>query len=180
MITSYYEQKEELAAVKDVAKKSRKAAKKRGESVEVEDAVALARPLITIVLNSPGGNYDELIAIYDTIQVLNADVRTIVIGSAMSAGALLAISGSHGKRYMTKNSRLMFHAISLGIEGKAQDIKIDYEESERLSNLIAGLIIKHTNVTTESVLRYIARDIYVMPEEAVKLGMIDDIIDCIE
>ena len=177
MLTSYYEQKEELAAVKDIAKKSKKAAKKRGEEVGEDDPkLPLKRPLITLVLNSPGGNYDELTAIYDMMQLLDADIRTIVMGGAMSAGALLAISGTCGQRFITPTSRLMFHAVSMGIEGKAQDIKIDYKESERLNKQIAELIKNHSSVTDKEVETFIDRDIYVLPEEAVKLGMFDHII----
>ena len=108
MLTSYYEQKEELAAVKDIAKKSKKAAKKRGEEVEESPVLPLKRPLITLVLNSPGGNYDELTAIYDMMQLLDADIRTIVMGGAFSAAAIIVISGTCGLRYITPTSRVMF------------------------------------------------------------------------
>ena len=180
MLTSYYEQKEELAAVKDIAKKSKKAAKKRGEEVEESPVLPLKRPMITLVLNSPGGNYDELVAIYDMMQLLDADIRTIVMGSAMSAGALLGISGTCGQRFITPTSRLMFHAVSMGIEGKAQDIKIDYKESERLNRQIADLIKNHSQITDEEVERFCDRDIYVLPYEAVKLGMFDAVITGIQ
>jgi ATP-dependent Clp endopeptidase proteolytic subunit ClpP len=181
MLTSYYEQKEELAAVKDIAKKSKKAAKKRGEDVEeIVSDLPLKRPLITMVLNSPGGNYDELTAIYDMMQLLDADIRTIVMGGAMSAGALLAIAGTCGQRLITPSSRLMFHAVSMGIEGKAQDIKIDYKESERLNRQIAEFIKTHSKVTEEEVHKFIDRDIYVLPEEAIQLGMFDAVITGIQ
>lgn len=177
ILTSYNDQKEELAAVKKIAKKSKKKAIERGEKVEDKPST-LKRPLITLIINSPGGNYDDLTAIYDIIQLLDADIRTIAIGGAMSAGALLTISGTKGMRYMTPTSRLMFHAVSMGIEGKAQDIKIDYKESQRLNQQAQKIILNHTNISNqEEVEMYTDRDIYILPEEALKLGMIDGIID---
>ena len=150
------------------------------EQLSKLDELSKKFDVIEITLNSPGGNYDELVAIYDMMQLLDADIRTIVMGSAMSAGALLGISGTCGQRFITPTSRLMFHAVSMGIEGKAQDIKIDYKESERLNRQIADLIKNHSQVTDEEVERFCDRDIYVLPDEAVKLGMFDAVITGIQ
>lgn len=137
------------------------------------------KPEITLIINSPGGEYDHLIQIYDTIQLLDASVRTVVNGSAFSAGAILAISGTCGKRYITPNSRLMFHAVSMGMEGKVQDTRVDLKEAERLNHQMAQLIKHHTGITDEKVQLYTDRDIYITPEEAVKLKMIDEIVTSI-
>lgn len=137
------------------------------------------KPELTLIINSPGGEYDHLIQIYDTIQLLDASVRTVVNGSAFSAGAILAISGTCGKRYITPNSRLMFHAVSMGMEGKVQDTRVDLKEAERLNQQMAQLIKFHTGISDKEVLLYTDRDIYITPEEAVKLKMIDEIVTSI-
>ena len=137
------------------------------------------KPEITLIINSPGGEYDHLIQIYDTIQLLDASVRTVVNGSAFSAGAILAISGTCGKRYITPNSRLMFHAVSMGMEGKVQDTRVDLKEAERLNHQMAQLIKHHTGIADDKVQLYTDRDIYITPEEAVKLKMIDEIVTSI-
>lgn len=137
------------------------------------------KPELTLIINSPGGEYDHLIQIYDTIQLLDASVRTVVNGSAFSAGAILAISGTCGKRYITPNSRLMFHAVSMGMEGKVQDTRVDLKEAERLNQQMAQLIKHHTGIADDKVQLYTDRDIYITPEEAVKLKMIDEIVTSI-
>lgn len=134
------------------------------------------RPQITLIINSPGGEYDHLVQIYDTMQLLDASIRTIVNGSAFSAGALLAIAGTCGERYITPSSRFMFHAVSIGMEGKAQEIKVDYKEAERLNQQMHKLIMNHTGLSEEDAMKYIDRDIYITPEEAISLGMVDHIV----
>ena len=138
------------------------------------------RPQITLIINSPGGEYDHLVQIYDTMQLLDASIRTIVNGSAFSAGALLAIAGTCGERYITPSSRFMFHAVSMGMEGKAQEIKVDYKEAERLNQQMHKLIMNHTGLSEEDAMKYIDRDIYITPEEAISLGMVDHIVTMIK
>ena len=146
---------------------------------DVINEYEVKKPEITLIINSPGGEYDHLIQIYDTIQLLDASVRTVVNGSAFSAGAILAISGTCGKRYITPNSRLMFHAVSMGMEGKVQDTRVDLKEAERLNHQMAQLIKHHTGIADDKVQLYTDRDIYITPEEAVKLKMIDEIVTSI-
>ena len=134
------------------------------------------KPELTLIINSPGGEYDHLIQIYDFIQLLDADVRTIVNGSAFSAGAFLAISGTKGKRFITPRGRLMLHGVAIGLEGKTSELKVDYKEAERLNTQMTSLIMRHTGMTEVEACKYTDRDIYITPEEAVKLGMVDEII----
>ena len=169
LIETYTEKKEELAA----AREERKGMSKK----ELASLPPLPeRPEFTLVINSVGGEYDHMIQIYDTLQLLDIDVRTIVSGAAFSAAAWLAISGTPGKRYITPTSRLMFHSASSGTEGKVTDMKIDFKEMERLNIVLKGLLVKHTNITEDKALKLVDRDYYMLPQEALQEGIVDEMV----
>ena len=171
LVETFNEKKEEIAAAQEERSKLKKAERDKLPAIAT-------RPEITIVINSVGGEYDHLIQMYDLLQLLDADIRTVVNGAAFSAAAILAITGTCGKRYATPKSRLMFHSVSSGMEGKTADIKIDFTESERLNHQLRTIIVEHSQgkLTQGKAKRFIGRDCYVLPEEAIKLGLIDEII----
>ena len=134
---------------------------------------------ITLIINSNGGQVYELFSIIDMMECVNPDIRTIVLGKAMSAGAVLAICGTKGKRFMTKNSRLMLHSVSSGTYGNIHDIKVDIEEFKRLNQQIIEIISERSNLSVKEIEDLIQRDRYILPDEAIKFGFIDGIIESI-
>lgn len=135
---------------------------------------------ITFLVNSPGGAIDDLFTIVDIMNCVVPDIKTVIIGKAMSAGAYIAINGTKGKRFMTENSRLMLHSVSGGIVGSYTDVRIEVQEMNRLNEKIVKLIHKNSHLTLEDARKLIERDTYILPEEALKLGLIDGIIDHIQ
>lgn len=130
---------------------------------------------ITMLINSPGGDVYELMACLDMMEIVPNDIRTIVIGKAMSAGALIAICGTKGKRFMTKNSTLMLHSVSGAAVGNVKDVKIEIEEIKRLNNEIIKMISSNSKLSIKEVKDLIDRDKYILPTEAIKMGLIDAI-----
>jgi len=132
---------------------------------------------INIYINSPGGSVQAGLAIYDTMQFLNAPVATICMGMAASMGAFLLAAGTEGKRRALPNSRIMIHQPSGGSYGTAADIEIQAKEilyaRERLNTLLA----KHTNQPIETIAEDVDRDRFMSPEEARDYGIIDHVVE---
>lgn len=131
---------------------------------------------ITFIINSCGGQVDDLFTIIDIMNCIKPDIKTIIIGKAMSAGAYIAINGAKGKRYITENSRIMLHSLSGGTSGSFSDIQIDINEMQRLNNKIIDIVSKNSKLNKKQVEELIARDRYILPEEAIKLGLVDGIV----
>lgn len=132
---------------------------------------------LTLMINSNGGSADDMFAIIDMMNLINPDVKTVVIGKAMSAGAFIAISGTKGKRFMTKNARLMLHTLNGGVSGNYHDIKTNVNEMKRLNEKIIDLVVANSNMDKDAVEELLQRDRYILPEEAMNLGLIDNIIE---
>ncbi len=132
---------------------------------------------INIYINCPGGSVYAGLAIYDTMQFLNAPVSTICMGMAASMGALLLAAGTSGKRSALPNSRIMIHQPSTGAQGTASDIEIQAKEilyaRERLNSILA----LHTGQSLEQVAEDVDRDRFMSPHEAVEYGLIDRTIE---
>lgn len=130
---------------------------------------------IDLYINSPGGVVTAGLAIYDTMQFIKPDVRTLCLGQAASAAALLLCAGTHGKRYCLPNSRIMIHQPLGGYRGQASDIEIHARETllvkERLNNIMA----KHTGKSVEQIFTDTDRDKFMSGEEAVEYGLIDKV-----
>ena len=130
---------------------------------------------ISLYINSPGGVVTAGLAIYDTMQFIKPDVSTLCIGQAASAAALLLCAGAAGKRYCLPNARVMIHQPLGGYRGQATDIEIHARETlavrERLNNIMG----KHTNKTSEEIMRDTERDNFMSASQALDYGLIDKV-----
>jgi ATP-dependent Clp protease protease subunit len=131
---------------------------------------------ISLYINSPGGVVTAGLAIYDTMQFIKPPVSTLCIGQAASAAALLLCAGATGKRYCLPNARVMIHQPLGGYRGQATDIEIHARETlavrERLNNIMG----KHTNKTSEQIMRDTERDNFMSANQALEYGLIDKIL----
>jgi ATP-dependent Clp protease protease subunit len=132
---------------------------------------------ISLYLNCPGGQIYAGLAIYDAIQFVRPDVRTICYGIAMSMGALLLAGGAKGKRMALPNSRILIHQPSGGFEGVATDIEIHARETLDLRDRIDSIYAKHTGKSKKQVHADSDRDRFFAPTEAVEYGLIDGVIE---
>jgi len=128
---------------------------------------------IELYINSPGGSVTAGLAIYDTMQVINCDVRTMCIGQAASMGALLLAGGTKGKRTCLPNSRVMIHQPSGGSQGQASDIEIQAREILYLRERMNEIMAHHTGKTADEIARDTERDHFLTPQQAVEYGLID-------
>jgi len=131
---------------------------------------------INMYINSPGGVVTAGLAIYDTIQYLKAPVSTICIGQAASMGALLMTAGTKGRRYALPNARIMIHQPLGGAQGQATDVEIQAREIMRMKRLVNDILAKHTGQPLSKIEKDTDRDFYMSAEEAVKYGLIDEVI----
>jgi len=131
---------------------------------------------INLYINSPGGSVSAGMAIYDTMQFLNAPIRTICMGMAASMGAFLLASGTAGKRSALPHARIMIHQPSGGTQGTAADIEIQAREILYLRAKMNELFAKHTGKKVEQIERDIDRDRFMSAEEAKDYGIIDSVI----
>jgi ATP-dependent Clp protease protease subunit len=131
---------------------------------------------INLYINSPGGVFTSLFAIYDTMQFIKCDVATTVMGQAASAAAVLLLSGAPGKRFALPHSRVLLHQPHGGAEGQAVDIEIQAKEITRSRQLLERLVSEHTGQPIEKVAKDTDRDFILTAEEALDYGAIDQII----
>ena len=132
---------------------------------------------IKLYINSPGGSVSSGLAIYDTMQYIKPDVSTICVGLAASMAAILLSAGAKGKRFVLPNSEVMIHQIMGGAEGQAVDIKIRAERILRLKDRLNQILAKHTGQALAKVDKDTDRDYFLTPEETVKYGIADKIIE---
>jgi len=131
---------------------------------------------IDLYLNSPGGSVTAGLAIYDVMQYVKADVRTICVGMAASMGAVLLSAGAAGKRLALPNAEILLHQVMGGMEGQASDIKITAEHILSLKTRLNEILAKHTGQSMKKIETDTDRDYYLTSEEAKKYGLIDQII----
>ncbi|EEH00338.1 ATP-dependent Clp endopeptidase proteolytic subunit ClpP [Borreliella americana] len=131
---------------------------------------------IYLYLNSPGGSITAGLAIYDTMQYIKPDVRTICIGQAASMGAFLLAGGAKGKRESLTYSRIMIHQPWGGISGQASDINIQANEILRLKKLIIDIMSNQIGVDKEKLALDMERDYFMTSSDALKYGLIDSIL----
>ena len=133
---------------------------------------------ISIYINSPGGSFTALTAIYDTMRYLKPDVQTICLGQAASAAAVLLAAGTPGKRLALPNSRILIHQpYTEGTYGQASDIEIQANEILRMRALLEQMISDNTGKSAEEVSRDIERDKILTAEQAVAYGLIDQVFE---
>jgi ATP-dependent Clp protease protease subunit len=132
---------------------------------------------ISIYINSPGGSYTAMTAIYDTMQFVRCDIQTVCIGQAASAAAVLLSAGTPGKRAALPHSRILIHQPATeGGYGQASDIEIQANEILRIRAEMEQILSKHSGQDVEKVRRDIERDRFLTAEEAKTYGLVDDII----
>lgn len=131
---------------------------------------------IYLYINSPGGVITSGMAIYDAMQFIRAKVATICFGQAASMGALLLACGAKGKRYALPHARIMIHQPWGGMEGQASDIQIHAAEILRTKEELSQILERHTGQTLDKIRQDTERDYYMSPEEAIKYGLIDEVI----
>jgi ATP-dependent Clp protease, protease subunit len=132
---------------------------------------------IQMYINSPGGSFTAMMAIYDTIQYVRPDVRTICLGQAASAAAVLLAAGTEGKRQALPNSRVLIHQPSVeGIYGQVSDLEIQANEVQRMRDLMESSLAKHTKRSKEQVHEDVDRDKILTAEQAKEYGIIDEVV----
>jgi len=131
---------------------------------------------IMLYINSPGGSVYDGMAIYDTMQYIKPDVQTIGIGLQASMGAFLLSSGAKGKRVALPNSRVMIHQPSSGTQGKITDQEITLREGLFLKQRLNEILAKNTGQKLSKIEKDADRDYWLSAEEAVKYGLIDEVI----
>ena len=132
---------------------------------------------ITMYINSPGGSFTALTAIYDTMQYIKPQIQTVCLGQAASAAAVLLAAGAKGKRLALPNARVLIHqpATGGGGSGQASDIEIQAREIMRMRGLLETMLAKHSNRTIEQIAAEIERDKILTAAEAVEYGLIDKV-----
>jgi ATP-dependent Clp protease protease subunit len=132
---------------------------------------------IVIYINSPGGSFTALTAIYDTMLFVKPDIQTVCMGQAASAAAVLLAAGTPGKRLALPNSRVLIHQPSTeGGYGQVSDLEIQAREVLRMRSLLEEMIAKHTGKPLDQVRSDIERDKILSAEEAVQYGFVDQVI----
>ena len=131
---------------------------------------------VSVYINSPGGSVTAGLAIYDTMQFLKCDVVTYCVGQAASMGAVLLAAGAKGKRHALPGARIMIHQPWGGAQGAASDIHIQSQEILRLKDYLNGILARHTGKPVKTVAKDTDRDFFMSAEEAVKYGLVDDVL----
>src|SRR4051812_8476900 len=133
---------------------------------------------ILMYINSPGGSFTAMTAIYDTMQYIRPDIQTFVVGQAASAAAVLTAAGAKGKRFALPNARILIHqpALGGGDYGQASDIEIQANEVLRMRTWLEDTLAGHTGRTSEQVRTDIERDKILSSEDAKEYGLIDEVL----
>jgi len=131
---------------------------------------------IMLYINSPGGSFTALTAIYDTMQFVRPDIMTICLGQAASAAAIILTGGTKGKRYALENSRILLHQPSSEGGGQGSDIEIQAAEIMRMRGLLETMLAKHSSRPVEQIAKDIDRDKILTAAEAVEWGLIDQVL----
>ena len=131
---------------------------------------------IMLYINSPGGSFTALTAIYDTMQFVRPDIMTICLGQAASAAAIILTGGTKGKRYALENSRILLHQPSSEGGGQGSDSEIQATEIMRMRDLLVDMLAKHSNRSPEQITKDIDRDKILTAQEAVEWGLIDQVL----
>ena len=143
---------------------------------------------INFYINSPGGSVTSGLAIYDTMQFINAPVSTIVMGQACSMGSFLAMAGEPGKRFVLPNSRTMIHRVSSGTRGTSGSVHVQelemedairsFEESKKLNRQLTETYVKHNTAgkTYEDMFETMKFDTFLSASEAVEWGLADKVV----
>jgi ATP-dependent Clp protease protease subunit len=133
---------------------------------------------ITLYINSPGGSFTAMTAIYDTMQYIRPRIQTVALGQAASAAAVLLAAGSPGLRMALPNARVLIHQPSMGGDrGTATDLQIHADELLRIRTWMEETLANHTNKTAEQVREDIDRDKFLSAAEAKDYGLVDEVLE---
>jgi len=134
---------------------------------------------ITMYINSPGGSFTAMTAIYDTMQFVRPDIQTVCLGQAASAAAVLLAAGTKGKRLALPNARVLIHqpAMAGGDYGQASDIEIQANEVLRMRTWLEDTIALHSNRSVETVKKDIERDKILTAPMALEYGLVDQVLE---
>ena len=132
---------------------------------------------IYMYINSPGGSVTAGLAMYDTMQYVKPDISTVSIGFSASAGSLLLMAGTAGKRISLPNSKIMIHQPSAGFQGQATDIEIHAKDILDTKKRLNDLYVKHCGKDLKTVEDAMERDNYMNPDQALDFGLIDKIVE---
>ncbi len=131
---------------------------------------------IKMYINSPGGSVTSALAIYDTMQHVKCDVRTICVGMAASAAAILLAAGAKGKRMILPNGEVMIHQVMGGAQGQATEIDIQARHILRIRERLNKILVHHTGQKLAKVAQDTERDYFMTAEEAKRYGIVDSVI----
>ena len=131
---------------------------------------------ISMYINSPGGSFTALTAIYDTMQFVKPEIQTICMGQAASAAAVLLAAGTKGKRLALEHARVLIHQPSGGGEGQSSDIEIQAREILRMRDLLEQMLSDHTGRDAALIRKDIERDKILTAREAVEYGIVDEVV----
>ena len=132
---------------------------------------------ISIYINSPGGSFTALTAIYDTMRYIKPDIQTVCLGQAASAAAVILAAGTKGKRLALPNSEIMIHQPATeGGYGQSSDLEIQAREILRIRSLMEEMLAADTGQEVEKVSKDIERDKFLTAQEAIEYGIVDDIL----
>ena len=133
---------------------------------------------IVMYINSPGGSFTALTAIYDTMMYIRPQIQTVCLGQASSAAAIILAAGQKGKRLALPNARVMIHQPSTsGERGQASDIEIQAAEALRIRGWLENTISFHTGKPVDEVSKDIERDKFLTAQEALEYGLIDQVLE---
>jgi ATP-dependent Clp protease protease subunit len=132
---------------------------------------------ISLYINSPGGEISAGLAIYDTIQLIQAPVSTIAVGRTASMGTVLLTAGTSGRRYALPHATIHLHQPLGGVQGQAADIEIAAKEILRMRDLINSILRTHTGLDERQIKEFTDRDYYMTAEEAVEHGIVDKVLE---
>tara|TARA_Y100000401_G_scaffold24731_1_gene17101 strand:- start:1935 stop:2645 length:711 start_codon:yes stop_codon:yes gene_type:complete len=135
---------------------------------------------ITMYIDSPGGSVKSGLSMIDVMNYVHSEIITVNTGMAASMGSVLLGAGQKGKRFSLKHSKVMLHQVSSGAQGNIQDIRITLAESEKYNDILFGLLGSYCDKTPEQVKEDASRDLWLTADEAVKYGIIEEVIEKME
>ncbi|MER6540153.1 ATP-dependent Clp protease proteolytic subunit [Streptomyces sp. 900105755] len=130
---------------------------------------------ISLYINSPGGSYSAMAAVYDTVQYVNCDVETVCLGQAGASAAVLLAAGTPGKRSVLPGARIVLQQPSLPepVQGQPSDLAIQAAELDRVRVMIEAMLVRHTGRTAEQVHQDLERDLVLDASQALAYGLVD-------
>lgn len=132
---------------------------------------------ISFYINSPGGEISAGLAIYDTLQLVNAPISTIAVGMTASMATVLLAAGTANRRYALPHATIHVHQPLGGVQGQAADIEIAAKEILRMRDLINKILMHHTGLSEDQIQQFTDRDFYMTAEQATEYGIVDKVLE---